>query len=612
MTVSLRGFTQMTAQGRSGTTVAWPSGTVVGDLGFVVTNGNSTLTSRGWTRVSGDALYKLLAAADIAAGLQVDDSLSGLAVYAGARGVGRTRWAMGPAGVTVEAGGAMHVHGYRDDSYGSTINPAGSRLGSVVGHGGYWNALWSILTVPGGYISLPGTDSNAEYDSWEILPVLTPGAPSLVSPATGIYVDAAAAIPLSWVPDGVQTAAKVKLTKVSDSSVLWLKADGTLTATETAITSATPAASINAGALTSGAAYDWQVVTANTLGYGTYSAKWRLTPIGRPVVTSVTVTSPAGSLAPSIAWTITPGLGSQAGYRVRLCPSADATPANPVWDSGVRSGSATSISAPNTTPWTNGAALYAWVEVVDAALPSIPTRDDATFAVSWTPPAAPTSVTAANQTSGPLQVTVSGIGAGYSQVQVQRSVDSGATWADLAARTSPASTEVFAAPLACYGVGARYRARASNIVSGIELWSDWRAMVYDFASTDTGAYLVSADGDSWIPVRITGDADRTEVQGISVSYGMSASVARVDIGPMQGEAGVITVLTNTQAERVALDAFLAAWPAFWIRWSPEWDGDTIRDVPALPVARSGEAHRARLDGREYSVMRETTVAWVAQ
>ena len=45
MAVALRGWTQMTAQAAS-VSVAWPAGTVAGDVAVVVTDGNSTLAAK--------------------------------------------------------------------------------------------------------------------------------------------------------------------------------------------------------------------------------------------------------------------------------------------------------------------------------------------------------------------------------------------------------------------------------------------------------------------------------------------------------------------------------------------------------------------------------------
>ena len=112
MAVVLRGWTQMTAQAAS-VSVAWPAGTAAGDVAVVVTDGNSTLAQRGWTSYTEGVFAKVLGSADIAAALLVDDTLCGLQVFSGARGIGAARYRNGSAGLTLsEAGAGLFVHGW--------------------------------------------------------------------------------------------------------------------------------------------------------------------------------------------------------------------------------------------------------------------------------------------------------------------------------------------------------------------------------------------------------------------------------------------------------------------------------------------------------------------
>lgn len=601
MAVALRGWTQMTAQASS-VSVAWPINTAAGDLAVVVTDGNSTLAQRGWTSYTEGVFAKVLSSADIAAALLVDDTLAGLQVFSGARGIGSTRYRNGRAGLTLsEAGAGLFVHGWSQE-WDDEINPEDSRLGDTVDHEHYTNAVWWVAASATGYLGLSGTDRYATYVSYEILPTTVPAAPVVTGPASGSYVDAAAAIGVSWIASG-QTSVKVKLTKVSDSSVVWLKSDGTVTATETAIATATLSASINAGQLTAAQAYDVRVSAANALGYSVFSDAVRFTPLARPTVDSITVTSPAGDLSPTIAWTMTAGLGSQQGYRVRLCPSGDATPAAPVWDSGVRSGAALSVTAGADTAWTNGDTLYAWVDVMDSAQWSVSTKDDATCAVSWTPPAAPSLVTAANQASGPLQVSVT---RGANNVQLWYRPTGDIEWTYLGFFTAMAPDPVvFDVPVAPYGVQCEYAARTWTVLEGQTFYSDWKHYnpspgVTTIASTDTGAYLVDdALPTTYLAVKVAEDGERAYAQGVAVSYGMGADFARVDKSSTAGEYGSTTLLATTATERAAIVTWLTGRAVWRLRWPPERSDATFSDgsyanVPATRMAMANAASWQRL------------------
>ena len=593
MAVVLRGWTQMTAQAAS-VTVAWPVGTAAGDVAVAVTDGNSTLAQRGWTSHAEGVFAKVLVAADYAAALTVDDTLAGLQVFSGARGIGATRYRNGSAGLTLsEAGAGLFVHGW-SPRWDGDIDPDTGRLGTIVDHEHYANAVWWTAASTTGYLGLSGTDRDAAYVSYEILPATVPAAPIVTGPAAGSYVDAAAAIGVSWIAAG-QTSVKVKLTKVSDSSVVWLKSDGTVTATETAIATATLSASINAGALTAGQAYDVQVAAANALGYSVYSDAVRFTPLARPTVTSVTVTCPAGDLSPLVEWAMTAGLGTQQGWQVRICAAADADSSNPLWDSGIRSGSALTVTAPADTPWTDGAWLYAWVRVMDGAQWSAWTRDDNQFKVDWAAPASPTSVTLTD--GAPLSITVSGIAAGAAGVQVYvstRPLDPAALVL-VAEILMPDTSVTVPYPLAPYGVTLFAQARIWVESEGVRLYSASRTSAASVASTDMGAYLVSAtDCTDYLPVQVVEDGRRVLAQGVATSYGMGAGFARVDRSLSAGQSGSTVLISDTATDRAAVMAWLTGRAVWWMRWNPERHESTYADVPATRMAMANAVSWQRL------------------
>jgi hypothetical protein len=283
-----------------------------------------------------------------------------------------------------------------------------------------------------------------------------------------------------------------------------------------------------------------------------------------------------------------------------------------VWDSQVASGADLSVAVPapggdgwtEGAEWTNGGTYYAWVDVQqDGGLWSASTKDNATFTISWTPPAAPSSVTAANQTSGPLLVTVAGV-TGVDAVQVQSSTDDGTSWSEVATAVPSGSAVTVQRPTR-YGVDVRFRARTADTIDGMQLWSAWTAMAADVTPTDRGAYLIDPDdGADWLAIRVRQDAARERVQGVSVWYGAGADRAVVDRAPAAGWAGKTTLLVSTAVERAALLAWLDSHPTFWLHWNPErYGASTTAEEPTL-MALSDSVSLAR--------PREVPIAWVEQ
>lgn len=608
MAVALRGYTQMTAQA-STVDVSWPASTAAGDLAVVVTDGNSSLAAQGWTSYTEGVLCKVVTAADIAGDLTVDDTLAGLQTFTGARGIGRTRYRTGSAGLTLtEAGAGLFVHGW-SPKWDGDIDPDTDRLGDKVDHEHYENAVWFKAATTATYTSLSGTDGDASYVAYELLPTTVPAAPTVTAPTEGAYVASSEDIPLAWVPDGDQTGVKVKLTKVSDSSVVWLLSDGTVDSSETAITTAATTATIDAGELTAGQAYDMTIVTQNAAGWGTYSPARRFTPIAQPTVDSITVTCPAEDLSPLVAWTMTATLGSQQGWQVRVSPSADATPDNPTWDSGVRSGTALSTVAPADTEWTDGATLYAWARVRDSAQWSEWTKDDATFAVDWTPPTAPTSVTPAD--GSPVSIVVVHA-ASMDSLEVQYSDDGKTSWAALTTVTVPSSPTTVHNARAGYGVATWYRARVWDTVDGVSIPSAWTESAAALSSTDTGAYvLADGDADDYLAVGIASDGPRVLRQGFAVTDGMGGAYARVDRSVIAGTAGSTVLRTETLAARVGLVEWLTDNATFVLRWPPERVTTTYVDAGATRMTLQSPRSWARLAQTAIS-HRHLTVEWVEQ
>jgi hypothetical protein len=520
---------------------------------------------------------------------------------------------VGSAGLTLaEAGGGLFVHGY-SQKYVTDIHPDAGRLGNIVQHHDYANAVWWQANTTTGYKTLTGTDGSAEYACYEVLPSKGPSAPTVTVPVALSYVDAATAIALAWVHNSNSGAAQerftAKLTKVSDSSVVYLKLDGTVQSAAIDVTSAVQSASVTAGQLTAGQAYDLTVRTFDTGLWSVYSSAVRFTPLARPTVTSVTVTSPAEDLSPTVAWTMTAGLGAQTGWQVALVPSAHADPSTPTWVSAVTSGAATSTAAPSITEWANGATLYAWVRVADAVQWSAWTKDDATCKVQWTPPDAPSSVAVTD--GSPMAVAVAGVAVGADTLQVEWSDDAKATWNTLATITGPGASVSVALPIAGYGAAIWARARTTDTVDGVSMPSAWRESAAAVTCTDTAAYLVADDTTDYLPVEVVADETRVLAQGVAVTYGLGATVAMVDLGPTMGEAGRTTLRTWTRADRAAVVAWLTVHATWRMRWNPERSEAGTVDTPATRMALASGIGWARLEQIDITP-RDVTFAWVEQ
>lgn len=595
--------------------VAWPGSSAAGQLAIAnvygTTSGKRTLAG-DWISYkhtpSTDHYWKMLTAGDIAAALSVTAGYAvHLTVYSGAGRIGAVSdlGTANPGCTTTAVGSLVHVSGRGK----VTLTPAGS-VGSDLTLSVYSNRHYNVWPVTGGVpqwyglTGFNGTDST----SVEIVPTSGPSAPTITAPAPAAVVSAAAALTLSWVhrsaQTGTQDAYKVRAVK-DGATTYYLLADGTLSVTDTAVSSSTQGASIDAGQLVSGSSYALSVQTSED---GVWSAWSSLTfsAITPPSVSTVTVSSPAETLTPAVSWTESV-TGGQVAYQVRISLAADATSETPLWDSLVIAGAALTETAPALTTWPNGVNLKAWVRVQQPGIWSAWLASSA-FTVSWTPPTAPTAVTAANQASGPLQVTVTGLGSRVS-LEAQRSAD-GSTWLPWRLLAVTGASMTLDVPEAPYGVTWQYRARASQTVSSVDLWSAWTTIAAPVASTDRGCYLI-ADSGAWLAAKVRSDATAEREESFALSYGLDALTARVDYGPPQGWSGLTVLGTSTKAERDALVAWLDAHPVWTWRWSPERSGSTYADAGSIRVARSAALTAQRLAQVTISP-RDIPIAWVEQ
>ena len=608
MPVTVRGAYSGKVSPAGWTTIAWPAGTAVGDLAWVHCGGSLSPLgpdSFGWLPVGHKAWWKILSSSDLSASLTVSASHVKLVTFTGAGQIGRTS---SQSGLTIQTNGSMLlVDGARQSS---GMAPATYRQGAEWQDENNWRQ--AVFTVPcdAGYVSLPGVASGTECYSYEVQPPSTTlPPPTLVEPAAASHVDATLPIVLSWesphklTPAGLDDQYQVKV--ITGGVTRWVKGDGSLSTTEWPISmSGTDVLSITlpASTLTANAAYTWSVGTQWGPDW-VWSPERALYPDAPPTVSTPTVSSPAGDLSPTVSWTASPGTGVITSHRVWLMPAAATEPgAGALWDSGVVQTATGPDTAPPDSPWTNGQSLKAWVRVHQTGGVS-KTAVSAAFTVSWTPPATPTLAVTAGS---PVQVVVSGVTVG-NVVQIEQALD-GVTWTPLTSRTATATTMTVSSVLAANGTAVKIRARQGSIVEGVPMTSAW-STEQTVTATPDGCWLVDdTDRATALKVSPVTDTRRGIVQGITATYGLGATRARVDSTPQAGERGELVLATDTLAERAALLTWLKDRSVWWIAMCPD-DGQPHRPIRA---ARVSPPEWERLAQTALSSIYHLPISWVEQ
>lgn len=623
MAVTVRGYKQGWVESDASGSVTWASLTggaaQAGDLGLVICRDASTLgpsPSSGWVQHGRWLWVKVLTAADVAGSTTLRGRTLFAAALAGAEGVGRRA---DQPGVRVStAGGALFVQGWSEDYHGDMKPDAATyRLGAeFYDHYGDTDGIYLVGAASAGWTELPGANSRTcDYYSYEIKPTAGPAAPVLVSPTGGVDTDWSQPTVLAFTsPSGVPEAVRVQV-RVAAGTWYYVQSDGTLTTTPTDLSQSETVVEIDAEALTANTGHEWKADVTRQGIRSLESTLGTFTPRTPPSVDSITVTSPAEDLTPSIASTATAGYGSIVATRYAVTPAAAVAvdEVTALYISPVLSGHATPhVVAPQE--WTNGASVRAWVWVTQTGgLDSGWVADDTTFAVSWTPPDAPTSVTAANPTGGPLQVTVAGVdGDAVGLAVYWRPDDAEAAWTLLRTVTDPTATTVVDVPLAPYGIAMQYRAYVWSEVDGVALPSAVTTIAAAVASTDPGEYLVADDGVDYLAVRIVTDGYRRALQGVAVRVPLTADdepTVLVDRTPVAGHTGSTVLETMDEAEWDAVHAWVTGRSAWWWRWGPERKGSTRVDATptrACQAAAPGWGRRIQFA----ETPRHYTVDWV--
>lgn len=624
MTVSLRGYTQGAFSAFGTFSVAWPSGTAVGDMAvFLAATGSdkkpATVFPSGWqqkgVKSDGTSLWwKILTSADIGSPLTVKARVELGAVLTGAAGVG----SLGSGeSLKIAAGGALLLAGWRfttDDLTAGKIHAADVVNESYVykGTARRYN-LWLGLMPTAGTAYI---DTNAgAFFAVEVLPRTTPYAPTVLLPEDGAYLDYAAPATFTWQANAaaglpVTECVRMTLRSVSEGGELGLPKYVTLDAGDNVVLSSALAelngdwsgVAFSTSLLPNNGQWQWTVRTSGTSdrSFGPESDPRVFNLRTKP---SVAPTVAGSGLARTVSWTPTITNGSQEWWRVRICAAADATPGNPIHDTGVQPGADVTYAIPTDAGYLNGAAYKAWVEVGQTGgQQTIPTASSS-FTVSWTPPTPPTLTV--NTSTNPATLTAHGL-TGRTHLKVQ--FTAGHLDHEIMLPVTAASMTI-SLPLAPYAVPTQYTAAASTIISGVEMWSEPATILA--TSHDPTPRLVSVNGLDWIPVVVWSDSDRSDSEGVLASYGLGATRPAVTRTPSQGATGTTSLKARTRAELDTLTAWMQAHPTFILRWAPERAGHAWADVPATRMAAVTPRGEERL-AQTLLQARIVTFSWVEQ
>lgn len=609
-------FTTATYDSDGIQSIAWPSGMTSGTpAAMLVAPGSDgkpkTVVPATWllkaTKSDGTKLYvnQSPTANEVAAPIPVVGRLVMLRAFPGAAGFGKV--GSGESLTLSVDGSALSLWGWKSTSDTLTVSnktDATDVANESYVHGGdarKYNTWFTVLATAGvAYI-----DTNAgAFFALEVLPQTVPNAPTLIYPVAGQSIDLGGPFTFAWKHNsptgGKQRAAEIRFRSASTWSYIVSRL--TTSTTETVLTALHD--QFFEVVPSGGGSFVWQARTfeddAGTVG-GDWSATAEFAIRNKPTLTC----SVSGSgLTHTVSWTPTITNGVQTWYRVRVTLAAETGPDDAVYDTGAVAGEDVSLALPADIGWVNGGDYKAWVEVGQTGGQQTAPTASASFNVAWTPPSTPT--VSVQVSTRPLMVTVGGLTADHHRVRL--SFTAGGVSRAMT-QMAVAGSVSFDVPLAPYAIPTTYTVAASQLVAGVELWSESASRIA--SSTDTGTYLV--DGDDWISAVIYDDEDRVDSEGISVSYGLGATRPTVVRTPSAGETGKTTFICRTRAAMDALSGWLREHTSFDVRWPPERDrSGALSDVPAMRIARTAPRSTDRLAPGTNLQHRLIPVSWVQQ
>lgn len=564
----------------------------------------------------------------------------------GAAGTGGTAGSTGQGGTGSDSDGTNKAGaGGGGGYYGGGGSGLNSGAGAAGGGSGYYASTSPDGATSGGSTTqgTGNTGSGSVTIAYD-LDVTAPSDATLTSPTSGQVLDATDGVSFKLTyhaTDGQDCNAATLRLKIGTGAYSYYKAsDSTWSSTEVWNTLTTPVADggtiefdVPASAtIANGNSFNWSANTQESGAnlQGIYAPDSTFTARTPP---AVNITSPTGGTAnvtsPPAEWTAV------------LAPGTTQTQYHVVWESGAYStvpGSGTSVadtgvvnSAAGTAPCpatlTNGTAYRMFVQLWETG------GEDSgwayvTFTVQVTPPSTPvlTLTPGTDVATGAPTVTVLATvadGAEYDHtdttVQVQASVDGGATWVpvrDIATNTLATALALDASGQATvidaealFGSPTLYRANATGTASGLTITGAWSDPVT--ATLDvTQCWIIDPLDLSTalhVPVRTDDTRTRTITQDITATLGSAEPVISSDVRQLQ--TGSFTWSCPDKATRDALEALLTNGRTLLQRAPAEQDdsgmhvyfrptGDITTDRLAqspIPVrlVRTGWAQRSR-------------------
>lgn len=563
--------------------LAWPAGTQADDMAMLFLGENkdgypdSRPDSTGWTAVASGTTWTIwrmrVGAGDIATALTATGHVAILVTLGGVGRVGNVANAK-TVKVTTTGGGTLTFA--RNDAKTATLTPASGKIASSEVVNSSWakrrSAAWYVAQTKTGTKGIGSSNASA-FTTLELVAPVAPLTPKIVSPMAGSQAPEGDTVTLAWVHNSAQgdTQDQSQIRRSVDGGVSWLirQPNGTWSAADTWTNG--DSAAVAVGVPVGADQVSYQVRTAEVIGGAARPSPWSasltLPVFPRPAVASVSVATTAEDLSPVVTWAATTAPGTTvAAARVRVL--AGATVLVDSWWMPWAAGDPLEWVVPATTPWVRGQSVTAEVTVRQTGvggLASLPTAS-AAFAVTWTPPTAPT--VAAASTTVPA-VTVGSV-SDIEQLHLETSWLDGVTWtAWQDAGTTPRTTESQQIPTPGLPYGRYWRARVRTgkvNAEGVLLWSDWVTAIAPQPNADRRTMLV--DGTDSIELATLSER-RGVRQDVVTSYGLGGGMARVDTYEPQGQHGTLTAATLTAASYKALVAWLRAHPAWWLRMGPE-------------------------------------------
>lgn len=528
--------------------------------------------------------------------------------FSGAGGVDTSVYGTGR--VSCMAGGAALFTGFETltsiaslDSLASTPTVQFTHPPTGAGKTG-----WKGATA-GGYVG--DVAIAGEVLAVEILPALTPYAPTIITPASAAQVATGTDVVVEWahIPGrtgGSQKAYRLRVRQDGGTWTWWDSTDLDATASVT-VTSTAMKATLPTAMITATTTIDLIVETQEAL-----DDQWSPVSSTRevPVVSppTVIITAPTGTvtgdMTPTFTWTTTPDTGlAQIDYRMTIAdPSAVM-----IYDSGTLTGAVASLTPPATTTWVNAGVHTATVTVAQTG--GATAVDSQTFTMSWTPPADPAAVTA---TVAAFGVTVL-VDAAVSQTVVIERIYAG-TYTPLGTFYTDAThdkvtiTDVFGPD-----ASVTYRARVGADLDGITLWSSWVTSAARTRTDRRQTYIASAQSPAttWQSIGFREDNPRIYVRGVATYYPLGSPFARVLAGTSKGQSGSMTVYGTDLVDLEDLVDLLECGETLLLRYPGESHtaGTTIGHT--LPVAIASPVGADRLAMIPYA-KRIVPYGWVEQ